>query len=263
LNPWSSSFRGFLANGGERVKIQLSFSARGQDHSGELEVPVNETALVLVDMWNWHDPEDESAPPDYLLKAQAFLAASREQGMMIMHAPNWPVADRYPQYDAIEEEADAHKPKPKVDLPGHMEWPPRDNFVKTQAMALRNQFQYTEADRQAMMDKRTISRYVTPLENEYIISTHNTFRYALWKQKIKLLIYVGGALNECMLHRDTSLNRIVGSDSGSSSLTAVVLEDCVYAMPSERRSAEENVISMLDYYRRKIAFTAKSETVTF
>ena len=181
--------------------------------------------------------------------------------MTIIHAPNWPVADRYRQHEEIEREADAFSVESNP--PAHMLWPARDNPTLKQAAALRDQYALSDAEREKMQAEREISRYLLPLEDELIISYHNTFRYVLWKRKIDLLLYMGVALNECMLHRDTSLNRIVGSDSGKSWLTAVVLEDCVYAMPSETRSDEENKVALLDYYRRKIAFTAKSSEITF
>ncbi len=238
------------------MKIAVRYSAIGKDYTGELDVAVDETALVLVDTWNWHDPEEDEEPPSYLRSSEACLNACREAGMTIIHAPNRPVTHRYAQHEVIEEEAEPFKEKRY--LPEHMAWPPRDSDVHQQASALRDAHQMSEAERQAMFDKRTISKYLLPEDDELVISTHNAFRYALWKRGIKLLIYIGGALNECMLHRDTSLNYIVGSDSGKSNFTAVVLEDCVYAMPSESLTAEENVVAMLEYYRRKIAFTARS-----
>ena len=243
------------------MKIPVSFSAQSKDCAGHLEADVENTALVMVDTWNWHDPEDGGEPPDYLLNAQKHLNACRKQGMTIIHAPNWPVADRYAQHEAIEKEADAFRTDAQP--PEHMVWPPRGNPVQKQAAALRSQYALSDSDREEMQARRAISRYLLPEDGEYVISYHNTFRYVLWKRNIQLLFYVGGALNECMLHRDTSLNRIVGSDSGKSWFTVVVLEDCVYAMPSDTRSDEENKAAMLDYYRRKIAFTAKSSEIQF
>jgi nicotinamidase-related amidase len=243
------------------LKIPVRYTARGEDQVGELEVPVDEVALVMVDLWNWHDPEDErEEPPKYLRHAEAWLGQCREAGMTIIHAPNWPVTHRYAQHEALEAEADQHKESRNI--PEHMAWPPRQSDIRDQAAGLRSGHELNEVDRKAMMDKRTISRYVQPIDGELMISTNNAFRYALWQRGIKLLIYIGGALNECMLHRDTSLNYIVGSDSGKSNLVVVVLEDCVYSMPSGGMSDEETKAAMLNYYRRKIAFTACSSELT-
>lgn len=243
------------------MRIPVKYSVRGKDCSGVLDAGVEQTALVLVDMWNWDDPEEGEKAPDYLVNTQTCLAACRAKGMRIIHAPNWPLTDRYPQYQAIEEEAEPYAPK--TDIPDHMAWPPRDCSTQVQEQALRNAHDMRESERQAMFDKRRISRYALPEEGELVIGSHNAFRYALWKRGITLLVYAGGALNECMLHRDTTLNRIAGSDHTRSNFTVVVLEDCVYAMPSGDRSREENVEAMLNYYRRKIAFTAVFPDVTF
>ena len=238
------------------MQIPVRFSAAGKDKTGALDVPVSEVALVLVDMWNWHDPDDDSDPPEYLMNAQHCLDTCRNAGVTVVHAPNWPVTHRYGQHNAIE--AEAEPLRDRHDPPEHMQWPPRDSPTRQQASALRDAYALSEDDRKAMMDKRTISRYLLPRDDELVISTHNAFRYALWKRGITLLLYVGGALNECMLHRDTSLNYIVGSDSRRTGFTVVVLEDCVYAMPSDSYTDEEMKLAMLDYYRRKIAFTAVS-----
>lgn len=241
------------------MKIPVSFSSRGVDQTGELNVPVEEAALVLVDMWNWHDPPEGQDPPEYLKNAQACLTACRSAGMTIIHAPNWPVAHRYAQHEAIEEEAEPFREK--RNLPEHLAWPPRDSDIYQQASAMRDAFEFTEDERQVMFEKRAISRYLLPEDEELVLSTHNAFHYALWQRGIKLLIYIGGALNVCMLHRDTGLNRLAGSDGVRSNLVVVVLEDCVYAMPSDRMTDEEAKQAMLDYYKRKIAFTASSKTL--
>jgi len=243
------------------MRIPVKYTVRGKDHSGVLEAGVEQAALVLVDMWNWDDPEEGEKAPDYLVNTQTCLAACRAKGMTIIHAPNYPLTDRYPQHQAIEEEAEAFAPK--TDIPDHMAWPPRDCSTRVQEQALRKAHDMSDAERQTMLDKRRISRYALPEDDELVIRTHNTFRYALWKRGITLLVYVGGALNECMLHRDTSLNRITGSDNTRSNFSVVVLEDCVYAMPSGGRPRGENVEAMLNYYRRKIAFTALFPDVTF
>jgi hypothetical protein len=85
------------------------------------------------------------------------------------------------------------------------------------------------------------------------------FRYVLWKERIKLLLYLGGALNECMQHRDTGINILAGTDSRRTPFTIVILEDCSTAMGSPEISSKMAAKVMLDYFKFKIAFTTNSK----
>ena len=76
-------------------------------------------------------------------------------------------------------------------------------------------------------------------------------------------MYIGGALNECMQHRDAGINLLAGSDSRRIPITIVVMEDCSEAMASPQFSAETAAKAMLDYFKFKIAFTANSNELQF
>lgn len=91
----------------------------------------------------------------------------------------------------------------------------------------------------------------------------NEFCYVLWQHKIKLLLYAGGALNECMQHRDTAINFLAGSDSRRTGFTIVVLEDCSYAKSTPRLSEPDMAHAMLEYFKCKIAFAGNSKAISF
>jgi len=118
-------------------------------------------------------------------------------------------------------------------------------------------------DPQQTRVQRDISRFLKPLEDEFVLASHHEFRYVLWKRKVKLLLYVGGALNECMQHRDTGINRLAGSDNPRTAFTIVVLEDCSSSKRTPRSDPEEISQAMLDYFMCKIAFVSNSKDVAF
>jgi hypothetical protein len=89
------------------------------------------------------------------------------------------------------------------------------------------------------------------------------FRYVLWKENINLLLYIGGALNECMQHRDTGINSLAGIDTRRVPITIVVLADCSSAMGSPKVDAETTAEMMLEYFKYKIAFVASSKDLRF
>jgi hypothetical protein len=144
--------------------------------------------------------------------------------------------------------------------PPFLKWPP-DNKLYIQTLELRQEGRAMSA--QISPKERDISKLLKPLEHEYVLATHNEFRYVLWKKGITVLLYVGGALNECMLHRDTGINLLAGSERDRSKFTIVVLEDCSAAMPALGLDVEITKKIILDYYMRKIAFVANSKELTF
>jgi hypothetical protein len=96
-----------------------------------------------------------------------------------------------------------------------------------------------------------------------VLCAYNEFRYVLWKERTKLLLYVGGALNECMLQRDTGINLLAGTDSTRVPVTIVVLEDCSSVIASPGADKETAAKVMLDFYRYKMAFTSVSTDIRF
>ena len=82
----------------------------------EMPLPVEETALVLVDLWNVHFIESwiERAAQVTTECVVPVINAAREAGLTIVHAPSPSVAAQYPQLER-------HKP-PEPSTPSA--WPP-------------------------------------------------------------------------------------------------------------------------------------------
>ena len=233
---------------------------------GAFVVAARETALVLMDTWNGGDPEEGQALPKTLGNIRSFLHECRRHGVTVIHAPNHPVVDRYPQYHAIKETVQKFMGDypPATEAPPFLGWPPRQNDLQVKARQLREDAQLTPAEvTRKTLVQRDISRFLKPLEDEFVLASHHEFRYVLWKRKVKLLLYVGGALNECMQHRDTGINMLAGSDSQRTAFTIVVLEDCSSSKRTPRSGSAEISQAMLDYFMCKIAFVSSAKDVAF
>ena len=65
----------------------------------EMPLPVDETALVLVDLWNVHFIESwiERAAQVTTECVVPVIDAARQAGLTIVHAPSPPVAEQYPR----------------------------------------------------------------------------------------------------------------------------------------------------------------------
>lgn len=230
-----------------------------------LTVPASEIALVLLDTWD--EPQNDMPLSPLLRSQKAILEKCREHGVKIIHAPGHPAVDRYPQYLALKTEVEGLMKKygayPNQPLPPFLDWPGfYNNEVWQRAEMLRAKGRLP----QYKLRPRTeigISRHLKPLGDEYVLSSYLEFRYVLWKNKIKLLLYIGGSLNECMLQRDTGINLLAGSDSRRIPITVVVLGDCSSAMGSPGLDSEAARKAMLEYYKFKIAFVADSKNICF
>ena len=74
---------------------------------------------------------------------------------------------------------------------------------------------------------------------------------------------MGGATNECMLHRDTGINRFAGIDKERFPISIVVLEDCSAAGCSTMVNDSLFSLAMFEYYKQKISFISKSVNIVF
>ncbi len=66
----------------------------------EWDVPLDETALICLDIWN-HDVREDMREVDDRITRQRIVpvvAAAREHGLQIIHAPAPPVAQRSPNW---------------------------------------------------------------------------------------------------------------------------------------------------------------------
>lgn len=250
-------------------KHRVESGADGKKHlisetgNAVLGVPVKEVALVLVDTWGGPDEPDE---PDTIRRNQkGLLEECRKHGVTVIHAPNHPVVDKYAQYHHLRAEVESFVAQFRVapqNPPPFLDWPLPNNKTWLQAQRIRSAGTAAAYELHPTSE-RDISRHLTPLSDEYVLSSHMEFRYVLWRERIKLLLYAGGALNECMQHRDTGINSLAGIDSTRVPITIVVLEDCSSAMASPKVDSDTHAEVMLDYFKFKIAFVANSEDLRF
>jgi hypothetical protein len=228
-----------------------------------LNVPTDEIALVLVDTRGSPDESTEAGP--MRLNQKRLLEKCREHGVTVIHAPNHPVVDKYPQYHRLKAEVDSFVNKYDL-VPPHrlsfLSWPSRSNRIWQETQRIRGEGR-APAFVISPNSEKDISRHLTPLSNEYVLCSNLEFRYILCKERISLLLYVGGALNECMLHRETGINILAGIDGQRVPITIVVLEDCSSAMESPDVDSSTAAKVMLDYFENKIAFVANSEDLRF
>ena len=195
----------------------------------DMLVPVHETAMVLVDIWNVHFIESyvEREVPvvnDFILPA---IQAARDAGLPIIHAPSPEVAHRYPR---------AYSTPPGFDLPkldDGQDWPP-------EAFRLRHQPSFNGADNpyyayrgprsqppgidvhwKELAPELAMLPTVEVKESDDVIATGAQLHHVLGERNVLHLIYAGFATNWCLLGRDYGIRRMA-----SRGYNIIALRDC-------------------------------------
>lgn len=159
----------------------------------DMVLPVEQTALVLVDLWDAHFIESwiERAEKVTRQAVVPVIDAARDAGITIVHAPSPGVAEQFPQLGR-------HTPPAPVSPP---DWPPPE-------------FRSREGPYAAYRGPRAQPPGIRPIQNlgmspaicvrddDFVIATGEQLHDLLKERGILHLIYAGFATNWCVLGRD-------------------------------------------------------------
>ncbi len=162
------------------------------------KLPVDEIALVLVDCWEYFPLESFVGRAEAICrtKIQPVIAACRELGLAVVHAPspNW--AANYPEFHYGLEAPEKDLPRPSV-----KGWPPELD----EAFAVPRTSEepvYKAWHEKAFPDHLKISPHVAPAGDDIVVSTGDDLHALCRERRIKHLVYAGFATNICVLFRD-------------------------------------------------------------
>jgi nicotinamidase-related amidase len=162
-----------------------------------LPLPVEQTALVLVDLWSTHYIESWLQRAQEVTEAKIVptLRAARKIGMTVIHGPSPMVADRY-----------VSAPKASALATVGLNWPPpafRGIYRSGEYAAFgRDQEPRLSEALARYVTELDIAESVRPLPGEPIIHTGAQMHALLAERKILHLLYAGFATNWCVIGRD-------------------------------------------------------------
>lgn len=231
---------------------------------GIIETTTDKVALVLVDTWEYSSsPMPE--PVGHYENIAALLDKARAYGVTVVHAPNHPVVDKYVQYHALHREPQSFLRPSLIEkivlhvLPSLVKqreitnYPSREFARKVKEMRQEARAWHYMGESPS---ERDIAWFLRPKEDEFVVESSEELRYVLWMRKINLLLYVGGATNECILHRPTGVLNLVGSN-----YVIVLLGDCTSPSPSPWYDNDVVQKVFEDYYMRSIGYVANSREI--
>ena len=159
----------------------------------EFSLPVVETGLVLVDVWNNHFIESWLERAEFVTRNALVpvLDAARRLGLTIVHAPCPEVAAQYPQVHR-------HLPPEPQSEP---DWPPPD-FRRRVGDYAAYRGPRNQPPGIPPIDNLGMSPHVQVRDDEEVVATGQQLHDLLKARRVLHLLYAGFATNWCIMNRD-------------------------------------------------------------
>jgi len=213
--------------------------AQIEAHTGRREIqvsiPVEQAALVLVDVWDRHYmlSHQERAVRIVREKMAPLVQAGRAAGLTIIHAPAPGAAQKYPQWVRYADHADLFgAERPPED------WPPRE-FRERQGEYAQFSKNWPPPPLKDLIEEqqrtRLIMPEVAPQPDDFVVATGAQLHRLCKHRRLLHLFYAGFAANMCVLYRDYGLRAMANRG-----YNCILVRDCTTAI-----EAAETVDSLL------------------
>lgn len=167
----------------------------------QMPLPLEQTALVLVDMWDNHFIESWLERAERITREMVVpvLAAARTVGLTVVHAPSPPVAEQF-------EQLKRHAPPVPSASPA---WPPAEFRSRQGEYAV---FRGPRAQPPGIpnIDRLGMSPHIEVRDGEFVVATGEQLHVLLAERGILHLVYAGFATNWCILNRDYGMRAMAG-----------------------------------------------------
>ncbi|MEM3659057.1 MAG: isochorismatase family protein [Thermoproteota archaeon] len=192
-----------------------------------LEIPVVESALILVDCWSIHYCGSYLSRSRKIVeeKIVPVVDAARRTGVTVIHAPSSNVAEKYPQSSWCFEKGDEERFPTYASV--DPEWPPREFVERMGCFSVFNRgfSPPRETWEHVYREKLMIAEPLTPQPDDYVVRSGRQLHRILKKLRKLHLFYAGFATNMCLQHRDYGVRAM--SEMG---YNIVLLRDCTAAI---------------------------------
>jgi len=187
------------------------------------EIPIGQAALVCVDVWDRDLHTDMRREDDRVTRERIVpvLAACRRAGVLVIHAPAWPTAEREANWVGLVDHTQAAPPWP--DSPA---WPPQDFRARVGPYA---QYARPREPRAAECDQVAnppgFHPLVRPVGDEPVIGVGEELHRLCARRGVLHLVYVGFHTPGCMTGRTYGLPAM-----HRYGYTCILLRDCTNGM---------------------------------
>ncbi len=191
----------------------------------EWKIPLDQAAVVLVDVWDRHYLLDTAERAEHIIqtKIRPLLAGCRKTGLQLIHAPSPPQATGHKGWIGRHAVDSRSAPPSSVD-----DWPPENFRTKRESYS-----QYTRppSPRQELIDRMRSQRRIhpdaAPQGDEVVVATGEELHRYCADRGVLFLFYLGFNTNACILMRDYGTLAM-----GGRGYEVVLLRDCTTGMES-------------------------------
>lgn len=192
-------------------------------HYLDWTIPLSQTALVLVDVWQRHYLQDTEDRSEEIIDNALvpLIRECRKKGMEVIHTPSARTAHKHPNWLNLLK--DIEPPKTL-----NSDWPPREfKSLTGEYAAYQRPYEPREKERQNL-PALVIHPKVAPMAQEVVIATGDEL-HAYCKQKgILFLFFAGFNTNACILRNDYATIKM--SERG---YQVILVRDCTTAMETK------------------------------
>lgn len=185
-------------------------------------IPLEQAALVLVDVWDRHYLKDAAARAETIINQRfvPLLAGCRSAGLKIIHAPSPPQAQRHPNWIGADRKLERSAVA--------SDWPPGEFRSKSgQFAAYARPVEPREPELAQLRSGLKIHQKVQPVGSEPVIATGDELHDLCRQAGILFLFFAGFNTNACILVRD--YGTLAMSQRG---YEVILLRDCTTGMES-------------------------------
>lgn len=189
------------------------------------KIPLAQTALVLVDVWQRHYLKDTEKRTEEIIdnKLVPLITACRKSGMEVIHTPSAPTAHAHPNWINLP----INQPRQL-----HADWPPADfRSLNGPFAAYRRPTEPREKERQNLPTLR-IHPKVAPTTKEAVIATGDELHLYCKQKGILFLFFAGFNTNACVLRNDYATIKM--SEKG---YQVLLVRDCTTGMETRETQA--------------------------
>lgn len=187
-------------------------------------IPLSQTALVLVDVWDHHYLRDTEARAEKIIdeRLAPLMASCRQAHMPIIHAPSPTHAMRQPNWVGASQDS---KVSAKRD-----NWPPAEFRNKSGSFtSFRRPTEAREGELTKLRANLKIHPKIQPVADEPVIATGDELHELCKKRGILFLFFAGFNTNACILVRDYGT-----LDMSRRGYEVILVRDCTTGMESRQ-----------------------------
>jgi nicotinamidase-related amidase len=182
-------------------------------------IPLSQTALVLVDVWQRHYLKDTEERAEKIIQKNLvpLVDACRKEGMKVIHAPSSHVARQHPNWVKLV--------RPDEPLTKRDNWPPEDfKHLAGEYKGYSRPHEPREAERQSLPEL-TFHPQIVPVSDEAVVANGEELHRYCKQNGILFLFFAGFNTNACILSRD--YGTIQMSNRG---YQVILVRDCTTGM---------------------------------